>query len=181
MPARQLSRSDAPLRIYDRPGAQQREGVVAATRGRDMPKLSATAPRKLLAKGEYSVPIALEDPDSGPQFCCGSHEKKGKPWPNFWEIPPSIRLCSSSDIDVSISAPIDITALWSADQAVIELQVEGQLPERDWTVDLTLRLSGKMTYDFQPGGHAADCLFKFSPSVIYGTAQPHTMRNEREE
>jgi hypothetical protein len=24
-------------------------------------------PRKLLAEGEYSVPIALEDPDAGPQ------------------------------------------------------------------------------------------------------------------
>jgi hypothetical protein len=55
---------------------------------------------------------------------------------------------SSSDIDVSMSAPIDITALWSTDQAVIELQVAGQLPEQDWTVDLTLRLSGKMAYDF---------------------------------
>jgi hypothetical protein len=47
-----------------------------------------------------------------------------------------------------MSAPIDITALWSTDQAVIELQVAGQLPEQDWTVDLTLRLSGKMAYDF---------------------------------
>jgi hypothetical protein len=54
---------------------------------------------------------------------------------------------SSSDIDVSMSAPIDITTVWSADQAVIELQVAGQLPEHDWTVDLTLRLSGKMTYN----------------------------------
>jgi hypothetical protein len=129
MPARQLSISDVPFRIYDRPGAQQREGVVAATRERDMPKLSAMAPRKLPAKGKYSVPIALEDPDSGPQFCSGSHQKNGHPWSGFWEIPPSIRLRSGSDIDVSISAPIDITALWSADQAVIELQVEGQLPD----------------------------------------------------
>ncbi len=55
---------------------------------------------------------------------------------------------SGSDIGVSIAVPIDITTLWSAAQAVIELQVAGQLPEQDWTVDLTLRLSGKMTYDF---------------------------------
>jgi len=32
-----------------------------------MPTLSAMAPRKLLAKGEYSVPIAVGDPDVGPQ------------------------------------------------------------------------------------------------------------------
>jgi hypothetical protein len=46
-----------------------------------------------------------------------------------------------------MATSIDITTLWSADQAVIELQVAGQLPEQDWTVDLTLILSGKMTYN----------------------------------
>jgi hypothetical protein len=50
----------------------------------------------------------------------------------------------SSDIEVSMPTPIDITTLWSADQAVIELQVAGQLPEQDWTVDVTLSLSGKI-------------------------------------
>ena len=50
-----------------------------------------------------------------------------------------------SDIEVSMPTPIDITTLWSADQPVIELQVAGQLPEQDWTVDVTLRLSGKIT------------------------------------
>lgn len=54
---------------------------------------------------------------------------------------------SRADIDVSMATPINITTLWSADQAVIELQVAGQLPEQDWTVDLTLILSGKMTYN----------------------------------
>jgi hypothetical protein len=54
---------------------------------------------------------------------------------------------SSSNIAVSMVTPIDITTIWSADQAVIELQVAGQLPEQDWTVDLTLILSGKMTYN----------------------------------
>jgi hypothetical protein len=51
----------------------------------------------------------------------------------------------SSDIEVSMPTPIDITALWSADRAVIELQAAGQLPEQDWTVDVTLSLSGKIT------------------------------------
>jgi hypothetical protein len=36
-------------------------------RGRDMPGLSAIAMCKLLAGGKYSVPIALEDPNAGPQ------------------------------------------------------------------------------------------------------------------
>ncbi len=43
---------------------------------------------------------------------------------------------SSSVIDVSMPTPVDITALWSADQTVIELAVAGQLPEQDWTVDV---------------------------------------------
>jgi hypothetical protein len=45
-------------------------------------------------------------------------------------------------------APVDITTLWSADKAVIELQMAGQLPEQDWTVDVTLKLSGRITYEF---------------------------------
>ena len=53
----------------------------------------------------------------------------------------------NSDIEVSMPAPIDITTLWSADKAVIELQMAGQLPEQDWTVDVTLTLSGKITYN----------------------------------
>jgi hypothetical protein len=36
-------------------------------RGSDMPRLSATAVRKLLTAGKYLVPIALEDPDAGLQ------------------------------------------------------------------------------------------------------------------
>ena len=54
---------------------------------------------------------------------------------------------STSAIDVSMPAPIDITALWSADKTVIELQMAGQLPEQDWTVDVTLILSGKIRYE----------------------------------
>jgi hypothetical protein len=55
---------------------------------------------------------------------------------------------SSAAIQVSLPVPIDLTSLWSANQLVIELQVAGQLPEQDWTVDLTLNLSGNMTYKF---------------------------------
>jgi hypothetical protein len=54
----------------------------------------------------------------------------------------------SSDIEVSMPAPVDVTAVWSADKTVVELQVTGQLPTQDWTVDLTLNLSGKITYKY---------------------------------
>ena len=55
---------------------------------------------------------------------------------------------SSSVIEVSMPAPIDITPLWSADKTVIELQLAGRLPEDDWAVDVTLKLAGKITYKF---------------------------------
>jgi hypothetical protein len=52
---------------------------------------------------------------------------------------------SRSDIEIRMPTPIDITTLWSAEQAVIELQLVGQLPEQDWTLDVTLSLSGKIS------------------------------------
>jgi hypothetical protein len=55
---------------------------------------------------------------------------------------------STSAIAVSPPAPIDVTSLWSANQLVIELQAAGQLPEQDWTVDVSLNLSGNITYKF---------------------------------
>jgi hypothetical protein len=48
-------------------------------RGRDMPGLSAIAMCRLLAEGEYSVLIAVEDSDTARNIvvvCSGSHEKK---------------------------------------------------------------------------------------------------------
>ena len=55
---------------------------------------------------------------------------------------------SSSTIEVSMPEPIDITPLWSADQTLIELAMAGQLPEEDWTLDVTLKLTGKITYSY---------------------------------
>ena len=55
---------------------------------------------------------------------------------------------SGSSIEGTRPAPTDITSLWSADQVVISLQVTGQLPEQPWTVDVTLKLSGHITYEF---------------------------------
>jgi len=55
---------------------------------------------------------------------------------------------SSSVVDVSPQAPVDITQIWSAAQTVVELQMAGHLPEQDWTVSVTLKLAGKITYKF---------------------------------
>jgi hypothetical protein len=55
---------------------------------------------------------------------------------------------SSSAIEVSTPAPIDITSVWSADNTVIELQMAGRVPEQNWTVDVTLKMAGKITYKF---------------------------------
>jgi len=55
---------------------------------------------------------------------------------------------SSSLIEVTTPAPIDITRVWSADNTVVELQMAGRVPEQNWTVDVTLKLAGKITYKF---------------------------------
>jgi hypothetical protein len=55
---------------------------------------------------------------------------------------------SSSVIAVSMPTPIDITTVWTADQTVVALAVAGQLPEQDWTVDVALKLTGKITYNY---------------------------------
>jgi hypothetical protein len=55
---------------------------------------------------------------------------------------------SSPVIEVDIPAPVDITAAWTADKTVITFNVIGQLPTQDWTVDVTLKLSGKITYKY---------------------------------
>lgn len=55
---------------------------------------------------------------------------------------------SGSAIEVDIPLPNDITIPWTTDQTVIELQVAGQLPTQDWTVDVTLKLSGEITYKY---------------------------------
>jgi hypothetical protein len=55
---------------------------------------------------------------------------------------------SSSVLDVSPQAPVDITPLWAASQTVMELALAGSLPEQNWTVSVTLKLTGKITYKF---------------------------------
>jgi hypothetical protein len=51
-------------------------------------------------------------------------------------------------IEVAMPVPVDITIPWNADKTVIEIQLAGQLPAQDWTIDVTLKLSGKIMYTY---------------------------------
>lgn len=42
--------------------------------------------------------------------------------------------------------PVDISRVWEADKVLVTITVAGRLPERGWSVDVTLYLSGKMSY-----------------------------------
>jgi hypothetical protein len=42
--------------------------------------------------------------------------------------------------------PIDISKVWTADRVVVTVSVAGQLPDKAWSVDVTLHLSGKISY-----------------------------------
>jgi hypothetical protein len=55
---------------------------------------------------------------------------------------------SSSVLDVSPQAPVDITRLWAASQTLVELELAGSLPEKDWAVSVTLKVAGKIKYKF---------------------------------
>jgi hypothetical protein len=51
-------------------------------------------------------------------------------------------------LDVKTTHPIDVTSVWAAKKVVVTMQLAGIFPERDWTADVTLHLSGKISYKF---------------------------------
>lgn len=53
---------------------------------------------------------------------------------------------SSSVIEVGMATAVDITSLRYADKVLVEIQVAGRPPERNWAVDVTLNLSGKIAF-----------------------------------
>jgi hypothetical protein len=55
---------------------------------------------------------------------------------------------SGLSIEVDMPVPVDITTAWTADRTVFGFQLAGQLPAEDWIIDVTLRLSGKITYEY---------------------------------
>jgi len=53
---------------------------------------------------------------------------------------------SVRDLETTNVPPIDVTRIWSSPQVRVDLTVAGQLPPMAWSADLTLGLSGEITW-----------------------------------
>jgi hypothetical protein len=42
--------------------------------------------------------------------------------------------------------PVDVSQIWKAKQVLVTVALAGTLPDKPWTADATLYLSGKITY-----------------------------------
>jgi len=49
-------------------------------------------------------------------------------------------------LKVKTAYPIDISKVWTAKKMLVGVAVAGDLPEKSWSVDVTLHLSGKISY-----------------------------------
>jgi hypothetical protein len=55
---------------------------------------------------------------------------------------------SSPVIRAKTAYPIDVTKVWAAKKVVITMQLGGVFPDHDWSADVTLHMSGKISYKF---------------------------------
>jgi len=53
---------------------------------------------------------------------------------------------ATATISAKTPYPVDISNLWQAKKVLVTVSVAGNLPDKDWTVSVTLHLSGKITY-----------------------------------
>lgn len=53
---------------------------------------------------------------------------------------------SSAHLSAKTPYPIDISKVWTAKKLLVTVSVAGTLPEVGWSVDVTLHLSGKISY-----------------------------------
>lgn len=53
---------------------------------------------------------------------------------------------SAPDVRVTNTHPIDVTSAWSGDRVRTDVAVSGKLPTTPWSIDVSLRLRGKVTY-----------------------------------
>jgi hypothetical protein len=53
---------------------------------------------------------------------------------------------SSPYLTVDALYPVDVTKVWAAGKVVITMQLVGIFPEKAWSADVTLHLTGKMSY-----------------------------------
>lgn len=51
-------------------------------------------------------------------------------------------------LDAKTSSPINVTSVWAAKKVVLTLEIAGILPEQPWSADVTLHMSGKLSYSF---------------------------------
>jgi len=49
-------------------------------------------------------------------------------------------------LDIKTSYPINVTSVWAAKKVVLTMHLTGIFPEQDWAVDVTLHMSGKVSY-----------------------------------
>jgi hypothetical protein len=52
----------------------------------------------------------------------------------------------SAVLDVPTTQPINVTTVWAAKKLVFTLYLTGIFPEQEWAADVTLHMSGKLSY-----------------------------------
>lgn len=55
---------------------------------------------------------------------------------------------ASPVIDAPTSYPINVSQVWAAKKVVITMELAGVFPEETWAADVTLHMSGKISYKF---------------------------------
>ena len=55
---------------------------------------------------------------------------------------------ASSVLDAKTTYPIEVTKVWAAKKVVITMNLAGVFPEETWFANVTLYLSGKITYKY---------------------------------
>jgi hypothetical protein len=55
---------------------------------------------------------------------------------------------ASPVIDAPTTYPINVSKVWAAKKVVITMQLAGIFPEEAWAADVTLHMSGKISYKF---------------------------------
>jgi hypothetical protein len=55
---------------------------------------------------------------------------------------------ASPVLDAPTTYPINVSQVWAAKKVVITMQLAGVFPEETWAADVTLHMSGKISYKF---------------------------------
>lgn len=60
---------------------------------------------------------------------------------------PATGPATGDTLSIPSRNPVNLLDQWKSDQAVITVQLSGALPEQDWSLDLGVHFSGKISYD----------------------------------